>query len=198
MTIAKIKNIFIAMLILILIVFVAYKINQHLNKENIEPAIMTQEEVKDPNKVREAINKNSNANISQYQAREVTNTITRIIEKEVKPTATVTTTGANYQEKSKEYATKQKADAVIITPSNGETKAVEEIKPTDVVNLNQYNIKAYPENLFSLGAYGDGDVTVDYEHKIKIFGAHAYIGPSVKYGTHDGNLTAGMKLTIPF
>jgi hypothetical protein len=195
--IKKFKPIIACILIIALIAFVGYKINKKMNKE-ITPVIMTQEEVEDPEKIQQMVNENSDVNISKYQAKEITNTITQIVEEEVQPTTVVQTTGENYQQKSKEYAEQHKADAVIITPTKGETKTVEEIKPTDVVNLNQYNIKAYPENLISIGAYGDGDVCFDYEHKIKVFGAHAYIGPSVKYNTKDKDATVGVKLTIPF
>ena len=85
----------------------------------------------------------------------------------------------------------------MITPAKGEKKEVKDIKPTDTVQLNQYNIQAYPKNQMGLAYYNDKTIEVDYQKQVKVFGKHMYVGPAVKVDK-DGKTGVGVKMTIPF
>jgi hypothetical protein len=67
------------------------------------------------------------------------------------------------------------------------------------VTLNQYNIKAYPDRLLEVSAYGDGSADIAYESKVKILGIQGYIGPVVKYEKRDSvnKVTVGARVTVP-
>lgn len=190
----------IAILLCISIGLACWKVNKKINIENEpKPVEMTLEQAKDVERVKNEINNNSGARVDNFQAKEVVDKIVYITENNEPPQTIIYTNGENYKEESKQYAEKKKADAVIITPSQGETKKIEDIKPTDTVNLNQYNIKAYPKNQIGVAYYSDGDMTVDYQRQIKVFGAHMYIGPAVKFNTRgEHHAAVGVKLTVPF
>lgn len=199
MTTQNVKKIVIGILILLVIIFAFYKINHYINAKTgtVTPVTMTIDESKDPFKLKTAVNQNSDARLNDYQANEVTNTITKIIDRNREPDKVIASTGTTYKSDIDSYAKSQKADAVVVTPAKGETKQVSDIKPTDTVNLNQYNIKAYPKHQVSVARYSDGDTTIDYETQVKVFGAHAYVGPTVKV-SQDNGVSAGVKVTIPF
>jgi hypothetical protein len=185
--------------IAILLVFIsgvfAYK---HYNKTHeLKPAIMSKEDVLKPEKVRDFVNKNSDANLNNYQAQQVVRTVERIIETDRKPNNVSHANGSNYGQVATDYAKKHKADATIVTPAPNETKKMEDIKPDDNVTLNQYNVYAYPKRQVSVAYYADGDKTLDLEYQMKLFGKHVYAGPTIKM-SKDGSVTAGAKLTIPF
>jgi len=169
-----------------------------MNKpEEITTVTMSKEDVLDEQKVKQYVNANSDANLNTYQSQEIVHTVERIIERDKKPTQIVTTTGSNYKEESKKVANDKKADAVIVAPSKNEDKKIEDIKENDIVNLNQYNVYAYPKRQLSFTYYADGDKAIDLEYQVKVFGKHMYAGPSIKV-SDDGKTTIGAKLTIPF
>lgn len=199
MTTENIKKLLICIIAIAALIFVFYKVNNYINAKTgkITPVTMTIDDSKDPFKLKTAVNDNSDARLDDYQAKEVSNTITKIIDRNREPDRTVNTVGSNYQSEVSSYAKQQKADAVVVTPAKGETKQVSDIKDTDNVTINQYNIKAYPKHQVSVAHYTDGDTTIDYETQVKIFGAHAYIGPTVKLSKDDGT-SVGVKMTIPF
>ena len=194
----QVKTVAIVVLIIIVTILATLKINSYINqKTEPQPTIMTQEDSQNPDKLRQEVNKKSGANLDTYQSREVTNTITKIIERDRKPDIVVGATGSNYEQKAKSYANEKKADAFVITPAKGETKEVKDIKPNDTVNLNQYNISAYPDRQMGFTYYSDGDIAVDYQQQVKIFGKHMYVGPSVKVD-NDKSTSIGITATIPF
>ena len=175
-----------------------FNLNHYINVKNEpQPTIMTQEDVQNPLKLQEAVNHNSGAHLNTTQAREVTNTITKIIERDRKPDTVVQSTGQTYLQDSKQYAKDKKADAFVITPAKGEKKEVKDIKPTDTVQLNQYNIQAYSRNQLGVAYYNDKTIEVDYQKQVKVFGKHMYVGPAVKVDK-DGKTGVGVKMTIPF
>lgn len=194
----QIKTIAVVVLIIIVTILATLKLNSYINQKT-EPkeTIMTQEEVQNPEKLRQEVNKNSGANLDTYQSREVTNTVTKIIERDRKPNTTIETNGTEYLTKAKAYANEQKADAYVIAPAKGETKEVKDINKTDVVNLNQYNIEAYPARQMGMTYYSDGDIAIDYQQQVKILGKHMYVGPAVKID-NDKSTAIGITATIPF
>ena len=198
LTTQNVKYVIIAIIIILCGVFAAVKINHYINVKNEpQPTIMTQEDSQNPLKLKEEVNHNSGAHLNTTQAREVTNTITKIIERDRKPDTVVQSTGQTYLQDSKQYAKDKKTDAFVITPAKGEKKEVKDIKPTDTVQLNQYNIQAYPKNQMGLAYYNDKTIEVDYQKQIKVFGKHMYVGPVVKVDK-DGKTGVGVKMTIPF
>lgn len=198
LTTQNIKYVIIATIIILCGVFAAVKINHYINTKNEpQPTIMTQEDSQNPLKLKEEVNHNSGAHLNTTQAREVTNTITKIIERDRKPDTVVQSTGQTYLQDSKQYAKDKKADAFVITPAKGEKKEVKDIKPTDTVQLNQYNIQAYSRNQLGIAYYNDKTIEVDYQKQVKVFGKHMYVGPAVKVDK-DGKTGVGVKMTIPF
>ena len=198
LTTQNIKYVIIAIIIILCGVFAAVKINHYINAKNEpQPTIMTQEDSQNPLKLKEEVNHNSGAHLNTTQAREVTNTITKIIERDRKPDTVVQSTGQTYLQDSKQYAKDKKADAFVITPAKGEKKEVKDIKPTDTVQLNQYNIQAYSRNQLGVAYYNDKTIEVDYQKQVKVFGKHMYVGPAVKVDK-DGKTGVGVKMTIPF
>ena len=198
LTTQNIKYVIIAIIIILCGVFAAVKINHYINTKNEpQPTIMTQEDSQNPLKLKEEVNHNSGAHLNTTQAREVTNTITKIIERDRKPNTVVQSTGQTYLQDSKQYAKDKKADAFVITPAKGEKKEVKDIKPTDTVQLNQYNIQAYSRNQLGVAYYNDKTIEVDYQKQVKVFGKHMYVGPAVKVDK-DGKTGVGVKMTIPF
>lgn len=194
----QIKTIAVVVLIIIVTILATLKLNSYINQKT-EPkeTIMTQEEVQNPEKLRQEVNKNSGANLDTYQSREVTNTVTKIIERDRKPDTTIETNGTEYLTKAKAYANEQKADAYVIAPAKGEKKEVKDINKTDVVNLNQYNIEAYSQHQLGIAYYSDKNITVDYQQQVKVFGKHMYVGPAIKIDK-DKDVQLGAKVTIPF
>lgn len=187
--------IIISVLLILLCGIFAYK---YYNKtKESQPVIMTKTDVLKPEKVKEFVNKNSDANLNNYQARQVTRTVERIIETDRKPNNIMQANGSNFNIVANNYAKSKKADATILTPAPNEDKNIEDIKPDDNVTLNQYNIYAYPKRQVSVAYYADGDKTLDLEYQAKIFGKHVYAGPTIKM-SKDGDVTAGVKVTIPF
>ena len=198
LTTQNIKYVIIAIIIILCGVFAAVKINHYINAKNeSQPTIMTQEDSQNPLKLKEEVNHNSGAHLNTTQAREVTNTITKIIERDRKPDTVVQSTRQTYLQDSKRYAKDKKADAFVITPAKGEKKEVKDIKPTDTVQLNQYNIQAYSRNQLGVAYYNDKTIEVDYQKQVKVFGKHMYVGPAVKVDK-DGKTGVGVKMTIPF
>ena len=189
---------FLIILSIICFFIIGFYVYQYFNKtvEN-NPITMTKEEILDENTVKEYVNKNTDANINNYQSKEIVKTVERIIEHDRKPNQVVTTTGKDYKQVSKEQAEKKKVDATIIAPAKNETKTVDEIKEDDIVNLNQYNVYAYPKRQLSFTYYADHDKAIDLEYQIKLFGKHMYAGPSVKI-SDNGKTTVGVKVTVPF
>lgn len=192
----KIVKILAILLSLCIITFVAYKVNQYLTKDGTTPVVMTLNDAKDKFKLKEQVNKTSNANLNDYQAGEVSDGITKIVDEDRKPNNVIHTTGKDYKIDAKTYAESKKTDAVVITPKDPNTD-INNIKSTDNVVLNQYNIQAYPKHQFSVAHYTDGDTTIDYETQVKLFGKHMYIGPTAKL-SNSGKAAVGIKLTIPF
>ena len=93
----QIKTIAVVVLIIIVTILATLKLNSYINQKT-EPkeTIMTQEEVQNPEKLRQEVNKNSGANLDTYQSREVTNTVTKIVERDRKPDTTIETNGTEY------------------------------------------------------------------------------------------------------
>jgi len=199
LTILKYVILFILVILSVLFMYNFIKDNFF---HTVKPVEMTIEESTDKKEVEKAIEKQG-TNVTASQAEQVSTRIEKIVETREVPVKVVETNVERYKEVVKEEAKAAKADAVIITPAPDETKikTAEEVKelPKDTtVRLNQYNIKAYPDNLVSVAAFSDGDVEVDYQRKVKVFKTDMYIGPAVKVNTRDGHAAAGIKMTFTF
>jgi hypothetical protein len=121
-----------------------------------------------------------------------------------KPNSVVQTTGAQLASAVKTEQVKSGADFTIVSPakSSGTTNqssstALPVISANTPVTLNQYNIKAYPDRLLEVSAYGDGSGDIAYESKVKVLGMQGYVGPVVKYDPNKTNkVTVGARITI--
>lgn len=170
--------------------------NRFVNQDPV-PVTMTTEDAEDPTKLKQAVNNAQATKLGDDQAKTVSASIKSIVDGNRAPVTTTSTTAANYKATATTYAKSVGADATVITPSKNEARDVTKVDPSTPVQLNQYNIKAYPKTMIGVGAYSDKSVVVDYQKQVKVFGQPVYIGPSVKVdGT--GSAAIGVKLTAAF
>lgn len=196
MNIKKIAAIILLIIILVGIGLITNKIYTKFFQKEVTPVTTTIEKSENATEVKKLVNDNSNADITDYQAGKIASTITKINDNNRTPDYSVKTTGSQYQQVAKTEGTKNKADAVIITPAKG-SKDVSEIKDTDNVTLNQYNIKAYPEKEIGITIYSDREISVDYQKQVKILGSVFYAGPAVKISA-DRGVAVGVRISKPF
>ena len=194
---SKLLYMFLGILIALVLFFVGNKLyNYYFDKG---PVIMTEEQVKDPKYVKDEINKNSNSHITDSQSREIVKQIEYIAVENKQPEYVVQTTREKLDEVSKAEQKKHDADAAIIAPSNDNKYSfdIDKLPANTPVNLNQYNIKAYPKHLLSMTAMSDKSASISYQTKVKIFGATGYIGPAVSYNGESKKGAVGLSVTIP-
>lgn len=133
--------------------------------------------------------------ISNYQAEQFSRQIRESEGKE--PVEVVKATGSTWEELSKKYAAKIKSDFSIVTdPKNPNQKPN---PPKDcVVNLNQYNLMAYPKRLATVAYAPNKEVMASYQWKIiKGSGWQGYVGPYGRFDLNDSKgSSAGIMITV--
>ena len=170
--------------------------NRFVNQDPV-PVMMTTEDAEDPVKVKRTVNDAQATKINDDQARTVATQIKTINDEGRRPVTTVSTTAATYKSTAATYAKSTGADAVVIAPAKDEKRDVTKVDPSTPVQLNQYNIKAYPKTMVGVGVYTDKSLIVDYQKQVKVFGQPVYVGPSVKIDG-NGGAAVGVKLTASF
>lgn len=118
--------------------------------------------------------------ISEYQAEQFARQIKESAGTE--PVTVVKTTGSEWEKMAKAQSKKVGADFSVVTdPKNPDSKPN---PPKDsTVNLNQYNLFAYPKTLAVVGYSPNTELIMSYQWKtIKGKGFSGYIGP---YGRAD-------------
>ena len=116
----------------------------------------------------------SSFHLPAYQAKDLAQQVSN----PGKPTTTTMTTGSEWDKLSKQYAQKVKSDFSVVTnPGNGK------ITPTTPVQLNQYNMYAYPKIFFQVGYAPGNEAIVSVSYKVlKTPWTYVYLGP---YGRFD-------------
>lgn len=141
--------------------------------------------------------------VSAAQAREVARRIETITAK-TPPERVVSTTGAAVEKTVEGLRQEKGADFSIVTnPQKPAEKPV--LKPDEPVNLNVYNVKAYPQKLVEvgIGVHG-GDIA--YLRRVNVpkvpfllpKGAVGYAGPFVRTEYAGGQFDAGLRLVVTF
>ena len=168
-------------LTLLLVLAVCFLIYQHFQKPTVVSAPHYQV-ITPSGLIKVALD--NKFHISKYQAESFSE---QIKESEGKaPEVIIPAKGSTWEKMSKDYAAKVKADFAIVTdPKNPNQKPN---PPKDsTVNLNQYNLFAYPKTQAVI-AYSPGtEVILSYQWKIiKAKGFQGYIGPYGRVDLNDG------------
>lgn len=141
--------------------------------------------------------------IPRKQAREIAEKIETIAVK-TPPERVIATTGAEVKKTVEDLRQEKGADFAIVTNLQKPTEKPV-LQPDQPVNLNVYNVKAYPKKLVevSIGAHG-GDIA--YLHRVNISkvplllpkGSVGYAGPFVRTEYGGGKVDAGLRMVITF
>ena len=134
---------------------------------------------------------NAHVKLDYGQATQVSEIIKEIRVTEKEPVYVIQTTGNEAKEISENVVKQEKADFAIVTDKDNPEKAVEldKLDKDTIVNLNQYNIKAYKNHINTIEYY-PSEKTVGYTHQWKISKSGKYIGVGVDYDTDDGRVMA--------
>lgn len=120
----------------------------------------------------------NNFKISEYQAKEFSQQINESLDKP--PDKVIPTTGSEWEKMAKKYS--NGADIVFVTDPKRPGQKPNPGKD-DVVNLNQYNLFAYPKTQAIIGFSPGKEVIASYQWKVlKGKGMAGYLGP---YGRLD-------------
>ena len=134
---------------------------------------------------------NAHVKLDYGQATQVSEIIKEIRVTEKEPVYVIQTTGSEAKDISENVVKQEKADFAIVTDKDNSEKAVEldKLDKDTIVNLNQYNIKAYKNHINTIEYYPE-EKTVGYTHQWKISKSGKYMGVGVDYDTDDGRVMA--------
>ena len=134
---------------------------------------------------------NAHVKLDYGQATQVSEIIKEIRVTEKEPVYVIQTTGNEAKEISENVVKQEKADFAIVTDKDNPEKAVEldKLDKDTIVNLNQYNIKAYKNHINTIEYY-PSEKTVGYTHQWKISKSGRYMGVGLDYDTDDNRVMA--------
>lgn len=160
--------------------------------------VQSQNLAQTPAGVRDAAN-NAHVNMLQSQLEEAARQIA--ILKNKPPETIVRTIPVEVTKVIESERVKTGADFAIVTDPKQpdkkvDLKEIEKLPESTTVNLNQYNIKAYPQHLAEVTLYSAKDYDAAYLSKIKVLGATGYVGPVIS--RTDNNMKIGVRVTVPF
>ena len=161
----------------------------HREPPKIE-TIMPQQQAETPVGVQQA-SENAHVKLDYGQATQVSEIIREVRITEKEPVYVIQTTGSEAKEVSENVVKQEKADFAIVTDKDNPEKAVEldKLDKDTIVNLNQYNIKAYKNHINTIEYY-PSEKTVGYTHQWKISKSGKYIGVGIDYDTDDERVMA--------
>lgn len=135
--------------------------------------------------------------VGMAEAREVAQAIQEA--KTRPPDDTITTTGAGMPQALTNSLHQTRADFQIVTDPANPDKPPEKPNPEQPVNLNVYNVKAYPKHLIEATAYQRA-ADVAYMTRVTVFKHTGYLGPVVSYDAdrQSGKVKIGLRLSVPF
>lgn len=132
----------------------------------------------------------NNFHISKYQATEFSRQVNESLNKP--PDNVVKTTGSEWEKMAKKVG--GRADFILVTdPKNPDQKPN---PPKDsTVNLNQYNLFAYPKTQVVLAYSPGNEVLASYQWKVvKAKGFTGYLGPYGRVDINGGKSTVGVMM----
>ena len=175
--------------VFVVCIFVCLWAMIHREPPNIETT-MPQQQAETPVGVQQA-SENAHVKLDYGQATQVSEIIKEIRVTEKEPVYVIQTTGSEVKEVSENVVKQEKADFAIVTDKDNPEKAVEldKLDKDTIVNLNQYNIKAYKNHINTIEYY-PSEKTVGYTHQWKISKSGKYIGVGVDYDTDDERVMA--------
>jgi len=150
----------------------------------------TQKQVQTPAGIESASNAAA-FSITTSQARDAAQQIAT----RTKPDSIIHTTGAQMPVViiAGQKATDSQA-SIVTDPAHPNTVPV--VAPGQVVDLNVYNIKAYPKHLLEATYYYSNAGDVAYLTRVTVFKQTGYIGPVLSY--NGSKVNCGVRLSIPF
>ncbi len=155
---------------------------------------MPQQQAETPQGVQSAAN-NAKVHISPGQAAEVAQAVQEA--KMRPPDQTIQTTGAGMTQALASVQQQTGAHLQIVTDPAKPDKPPDKPKPEEPVNLNVYNIKAYPKRMLEVTVYRNA-ADVAYLTRVQVFGATGYLGPVASYDAdRSSKIRIGARLTIP-
>ena len=151
---------------------------------------MPQQQAETPVGVQQA-SENAHVKLDYGQATQVSEIIKEIRVTEKEPVYVTQTTGNEAKDISENVVKQEKADFAIVTDKDNSEKTVEldKLDKDTIVNLNQYNIKAYKNHINTIEYY-PSEKTVGYTHQWKISKSGKYIGVGIDYDTDDERVMA--------
>lgn len=187
-------RVILAALLLIVLIAAAIWGYNHWHKP-LPTTNMPQQQAETPQGVQEAA-ENAGVHISQGQAEEAAQAIQEAATRP--PDSTIQTTGAGVPQALQESREEAKADFQIVTDPAKPDQKPEPLRPEQPVNLNVYNVKAYPKHLLEVTVYRNA-ADVAYMSRVRVFGATGYVGPVVDYDGYRarGKVRVGVRLSVP-
>lgn len=139
---------------------------------------------------------NAGVHISSGQAKAAANAIKEAATRP--PDQVVQTIGAGMTQALADSRKQTGAQVQIVTDPARPDKKPEKPADEQSVNLNVYNIKAYPRHLLEVTVYKNA-ADVAYMTRVQVFGATGYLGPVVSYDAdRAGSKTRiGIRLSVP-
>lgn len=169
-------------------VCLAYVVGNGIYKQfnpPVEVTTMPQEQAEEPHGVQQAAEA-AQVTVDYGQQKEVAKEIQIIREKEEVPVYIVQSTGKTVEKDVKQAVKENKADFAIVTYKNDPEKEInlKEIPKEEKIELNQYNIQAYKNQINTLSYAPQGKV-VGYEHSWKVSKSGQYIGVGIDHDIDD-------------
>ena len=149
----------------------------------------TQQEVQTESGIEQAADA-ADVPIDRQQAQSAAKQIQYIIKHDSKQEYTITTDGANRQSQSKAAQERSGADFAVVTPKD-ETTDISTIDKKATVELNQYNVKAYPKVIRTISVSPDidsggrGISTAEVAVSRQIGKTGKYVGAGVDYNVDN-------------
>ncbi|MDT8901814.1 hypothetical protein [Anaeroselena agilis] len=190
----RVKKIILAALLLAVFLAAAVWAYNHCAKTQpvtYEP----QQQAETPQGVQTAAN-NAGVHVSPDQAQEVAQAVQEA--KPWTPDQVIQTTGAGMTQALANVQQQTGAQVQIVTDPAKPDKPPDKPKPEESVNLNVYNVKAYPKRMLEVTVYRDA-ADVAYMTRVTVFKRTGYLGPVVSYDADRAGekVRIGARLTIP-
>ncbi len=180
--------------VVLIVIFIAAGVWAYNHWHQPQPVTyMPQHQAETAQGVQEAAN-TAGIHISSGQAQEVAQAVQEATTRP--PDQVVTTTGAGMTQTL--ASVQGGAQLQIVTDPVRPDKPPDKPAADQPVNLNVYNIKAYPKHLLEVTAYQKA-VDVAYMTRVTVFKRTGYLGPVVSYdGDRAGSkVRIGMRLSVP-
>lgn len=186
---------FVIVLIMLLFAVVWNDLHNAENKDtsNNEVIVTSQKEAETVQGIEKAAEA-AQTPITVSQAKEVVEKIKYIRENEQTPIYVTQTTAAEAPAKIDEAKEIAKADFAVVTSKDNPNEKIniDKLDPNTPVELNQYNVQAYPKALrqLELGRGTDGGVLIGASVHKKVSDNGQYLGLGVDYDTERSRLMA--------